>query len=157
MELALEVKFYLDFHWVIRPTESWPTEVTSNTYLRGVLSSQSTWTTKMTSFPKAAELEFSVMMRQTQAFLPTYGGSTCSSSDQKVRYVFTLHTTLHGALAVLYCTQQKILRLEYVHFWLVPLFTWLLIAYSYLVCLGHRVQLVWFRSEGQHRITQQFG
>ena len=32
MELALEVKFYLDFHDV----ERWPTEVTSNTYFRGI-------------------------------------------------------------------------------------------------------------------------
>ena len=34
MELALEVKFYLDFH--VHSDERWPTEVTSNTYFRGV-------------------------------------------------------------------------------------------------------------------------
>ena len=41
MKLALEVKLYLDFHWVqtrVRGDERWPMEVqTSNTYFRGVV------------------------------------------------------------------------------------------------------------------------
>ena len=45
MELALEVKFHLDFHWVtelelhVQGDERWPMEVTSNTYFRGITKS----------------------------------------------------------------------------------------------------------------------
>ena len=39
MELALEVKFYLDFH--VHGDERWPMEVTSSTYFR--------WPTEVTS------------------------------------------------------------------------------------------------------------